>query len=583
MNKLNKSIDLTKIYDIKIVQILFNILFSLSTACITAILIIGEWSNSVIDIVLPTLSFFIMLFISIKFNLLKTIFYHTNRITLLISTILGIYTIYLIFLNMPDYSTTFANIIFVVFSIPAAIIVLYLFYSKFWHYFKLFIRSLDKLEKTFLIVAISIFTIAIIIIYNVTNVFTKAYISEPNRIYNLTYSIKNDESIQIGQKFVNQIFDRIRGDVIFTSDTQVILGDDLYNTINGGENDLRQPLFAIFSIPFTIVPRIISDFTIKEIYPFMLAIVQSSLVFISIVLLQRLMKLKGWTRLLFMIFLSVSYPTLLFLVNMEQYVISVFYLVTFIYMSINDIKDKDIAYICATGTLLTSGIFFPLLFEKRDFKKSIKIVLFTFLKFMAIFIISAKILLVLPTTLNNQINTFSIFTDESKPFNERINMYSNFALNTVAAPEITISEDDFLNQILVSGIYVLRLSAYNPQLSQTNNTDINICGVIILLLTLIAFISNYKDKLSKICIFWIVFSIILLPILRYGAYENGFILYTYYFSWAFVCLLFKFFESIFKKLPKIKNILYTFAIIIIGTVNFYGIYQIIEFGIQYYK
>ena len=40
MNKLNKSIDLSKIYNNKLVQIIINILFSISTASLTAILIV---------------------------------------------------------------------------------------------------------------------------------------------------------------------------------------------------------------------------------------------------------------------------------------------------------------------------------------------------------------------------------------------------------------------------------------------------------------------------------------------------------------------------------------------------------------
>ena len=292
MNKLNKSIDLSKIYNNKIVQIILSILLSLSTASLTAILITGEWSNTVLDIVLPTLSFLIMLFISIKFDLFKNIFANISKATLIVSTILGIYATYLIFLRMPEYSTTFARLPFVICAIPFAITFLYLFYAKFWHYFKAFIKSLNKMEKNFIIVGISIFSIAIIVIYNMTNVFTKAHITEPNRIYYIKYSIENEESKRIGQSFVDGAYSRIRGNVIFTSDTQVILGDDLYNYVNAGENDYRQPFFAIFSMPFTLVPRIIADFTIWEIYPFLLAIVQACLVLISIVLLQRLMKFQ---------------------------------------------------------------------------------------------------------------------------------------------------------------------------------------------------------------------------------------------------------------------------------------------------
>ena len=87
MNKLNKSIDLSKIYNNKFVQILVNILFSLSTASLTAILIVSEWSSSVIDIISPTLSFAIMLFIVFKFKLLSKIFNNTNKIILFISAI----------------------------------------------------------------------------------------------------------------------------------------------------------------------------------------------------------------------------------------------------------------------------------------------------------------------------------------------------------------------------------------------------------------------------------------------------------------------------------------------------------------
>ena len=64
MNTLNKSIDLSKIYNNKIIQILINVLFSISCASLTAILIVADLSNSVIDIALPLASFFIMLFVT---------------------------------------------------------------------------------------------------------------------------------------------------------------------------------------------------------------------------------------------------------------------------------------------------------------------------------------------------------------------------------------------------------------------------------------------------------------------------------------------------------------------------------------
>lgn len=583
MNKLNKSINLSKIYDNKFVQIILNVLFSLSTASLTAILIIGDLSNWITDILLPTLSFMIMLLLFVKFKLLKQIFSKMNKIILFISSVLGTYAVYLISLNMPDYSTTYAHPIFIILAIPSAILLLYWFYTKFWYYFKAFFTSLDKFEKYFLSISICIFTVVVIVVYNMTNIFSHAYISEENRQYVLQYEVKNDETVKRGQQFVEDVFERVRGDIVFTTDTQYILDGDIYNNITAKENDIRQPFFAIFSLPFTIIPKLISDITFSGLYPMLLAIVQGFIVFVTIILLEKMMKLSKPSKILFTIFMTFTYPTLLFLINLEQYVIPVFYLIVFIFMSIKDIKDKNMVYIMATGSLLTSGILFPLLGKLKDLKYSIKNIFFTFLTCIAIFIISAKILLLLPPELNNEINKIGQFTQTEITYLDKFNMYTNFSLNTIIAPEIEVVNKDFINQILYTKDYQYKLDAQNYRVVQANTKDFNIFGLVIFIIAVLGFALNRKDKFSQICFAWILFSIILLPVLGYGAYENGFILYTYYFSWAFVCLIFKFVEKLLSKWPKIKNTIYALAIIPMAIINFYGIYQIIVFGMQYYK
>lgn len=581
MNKLNKSIDLSKIYNNKLVQIIINILFSISTASLTAILIVGEWSNSIIDIILPTLSFSIMLFITFKFQLLKLIFRNSNKIILFASAILGAYAIYLTSLNMLDYSTTFAHAIYLLLAIPSAITFLYWFYSKLWYYAKLFFKSLDKMEKGFLIIAICVSSIGIIIIYNITTIFTYAYVPDEKRTYNLSYDIKNEETIKEGKELVERTYGKLQA-LVYTSDTQVLLETDTFNNINDSENDIRQPFFSLFAMPFTILPKLIASLSLETIYPFLIAIVQAILVFISIILLEKIIHLKGISKLLFMIFLSIAYPTLLFIINMEQYVIPVFYLIVFIYMAINNIKSKEVFYIFATGSMLTSGIFFPLLGEKKDFKKSVKMIFFTALKFLAIFIISAKILLFSPYKLNDQLELFSFFVHEAATPTQRVNMYTNFTLNTVLAPEIKAKEYLFAHLKSASNEHWIELKAYNQCIDQANNDKTNIFGIIILILITLGFVFNRKDTFAQICFAWVLFSIVLLVIFGYGAFENGFILYTYYFSWAFVCLLFKFFETVLQKWPKVKNTIYVLAIIPVAVINFYGIYQLIEFGLQYY-
>lgn len=295
-----------------------------------------------------------------------------------------------------------------------------------------------------------------------------------------------------------------------------------------------------------------------------------------------MMKLKGVSRLLFMVFSCVTYPTLLFLINMEQYVIHVFYLISFIYMSINKNKDRDMLYIMSTGSLITSGILFPLLGERNDLKKSIKNIFFTFLKFVAILIISAKILLFLPGNLISQLDNMSDYYDNDVSSVDRINMYTNFTLNTIVAPKIEVKESILASLSMSSNNYDYHIVAYNQTVNQADNQVMNVFGIIILAMAILGFILNRKDGFSKVCFAWILFSIVLLPIIGYGSNENGFILYSYYFSWAFVCLVFKLFEALFRKLPKIKNVIYALSIIPISIVNFYAIYQLIIFGMQYY-
>lgn len=585
MSLLNKTIDLSKVYDNKFIKILINILFCLSTASLTEILIVHSFSSPTLDIALLLLSFFIMLFVCFKFDLLKKIFTNTNKIILIVSIILGLYALYITYTFTNEYILTHSNVLYAFFAIFSSITFLYWFYTKLWYYLKLFFKSLDKMEKNFLIIAISVFAVAIIIIYNLTSVFTHAQIAEEDKNYVLYYSEENEQTLQMGQYMKNDVFRVLTGNLLFTADTQFIIDTDAYSNINAKENDIRQPFFGLFTLPFTIAPRLIADITFNETYPFLIAIVQGFLVFVTIILLGKMMKLTGITRLIFMLFLTFTYPTLLFLINMEQYVIHVFYLIVFIYMAINKIKDKDILYIMATGTLVTSGILFPLLGEKKNFKESIKNIFFTFLKFAAILIITGKIVLYTPEQLHEQYNNLVIYTngaDDPVATDVQANMYTNFALNTVIAPKIKSEEALLAGKVLVMGDLKARIQAFNYKLQQTENTSTNVFGLVILGMVVLGFILNRKDSFSKICFAWVLFSVFLLLIVGYGAKENGFLLYSYYFSWAFVCLLFKLFETLLKKWPKIKNTIYTLAIIPISLINFYGIYQLIIFGMQYY-
>ena len=87
----------------------------------------------------------------------------------------------------------------------------------------------------------------------------------------------------------------------------------------------------------------------------------------------------------------------------------------------------------------------------------------------------------------------------------------------------------------------------------------------------------------QICFAWVIFSILLLGVMGWGAAEDGLILYTFYFAWAFICLMFKGIERMLSKVPKIRNSVYSLAIATIIVVNVNIMVQIVQFGIKYYS
>lgn len=114
-----------------------------------------------------------------------------------------------------------------------------------------------------------------------------------------------------------------------------------------------------------------------------------------------------------------------------------------------------------------------------------------------------------------------------------------------------------------------------------NYTSINIIGVIILILCIISFILNRKNKINLISLLWIIFSFIILFIIGWGTTENGLILYSLYFGWAYIILIFNLFRKIEDK-KVIFNILFIILIIIMICINFKELFKIIDFAKKFY-
>ena len=110
---------------------------------------------------------------------------------------------------------------------------------------------------------------------------------------------------------------------------------------------------------------------------------------------------------------------------------------------------------------------------------------------------------------------------------------------------------------------------------------ISVIGIIILLICLISSVLNRKNKFSIIAGLWLVFSIILLLIIGWGTVENGLILYSLYFAWAYLSLYFMFIKKVFKNRKVFISIIIITSIIML-IFNISELINIIRFAIKYY-
>ena len=325
--------------------------------------------------------------------------------------------------------------------------------------------------------------------------------------------------------------------------------------IIGLENDIRQPLFALYSIPF-VAPFIalfgLLSFLGAGVIPFTIEVSQIILLVITGYLLSLIISDDFKKRILFFLLFNSLYSTLLFSFMLEQYIVAVFYLVLLLYAYHNNSKTDDL-YVAATGTLSTSAIMFPLLFNPNDriyhkIRKIIKAVFYG----LVVFLLLNRIDLIVG--LFDNVSKLLSFNGNSIWLFNRVKQYTYFIRSIFIVP----------NASLVGGKWVLN-----------DILVVNITGICLFLLCLLGYYFNRKNKIAKISIYFVLFSLLLLCLVGWGTAENGLILYTLYFGWAFLILIYLLFEYLFNKIH-LSKAFYSFILIVIICLFSYNFYYILD-------
>lgn len=360
-------------------------------------------------------------------------------------------------------------------------------------------------------------------------------------------------------------------DIIYTSDSPCIVKENVYLDLMDFENDLRQPLFAVFAAPFTGIPYLMAKLigATASVQAMLINSVQIIMLFAANLILAGMLKLNPLKRFCFMLLTCCTYTQLLFTLMMEQYIIAYFWLILCIYLISEKQKPDRIALWGAGGTLLTGMILLPFMSDNspiRNFKAWFMDMVKYGLEFAVLMLAFCRFDLVL--SLTPQLSRFIKFTGKSVTFADKFCQYTNFIKGCFIAPDAEANNITF--------------DYISWQMSTV--TGIDFAGVLILILVVFSAIWNRDKKSSRLAAGWVGFSLVVLLGLGWGTKENGLILYSLYFGWAFLVLLFQLVEKIESKL-NIRFLIPVFsacAVITLLVINIPAITEMIDFAITYY-
>ena len=354
--------------------------------------------------------------------------------------------------------------------------------------------------------------------------------------------------------------------VLYSTDTGVQVHNNAFQNALSSENDLRQPLFALFSFPFGQIAGLgafIFGFVPTEIsYSVFLVLLQGFVLSICSILLSRMM--RQFDSIACLSFFSFMYATIFFSLNIEQYVFGIFWLMILVYHFVMKNESNPWLFSAATGSLITNAIWLPFILPKKKFKEYFLEGLKYGLIFLALLIVFGQTSRFISDLVGfskyNEAMGFQLtFVDKLLQF---INFIASCFIAPTAKPCINCTDHASYEMLPV--------------------TSLNILGLILLVIMIISFIWNRKEKIAQVGFGWLLFSFLILCLIGWGTADNELFIYGIYFSWAYFVLIYLFLHKLLQSFPKIEKwVIFALCLLLI-VVNGHEIYNIIVFGKAHY-
>lgn len=366
-------------------------------------------------------------------------------------------------------------------------------------------------------------------------------------------------------------------DIVYTSDSPCLVTRNAYLCLYHLQNDLRQPLFAVFAAPLIGFGYALSVplAHISPVFtPLFMNVIQVLMLVAANLMLAKIINLDTVGRVCFILFTSATYTTLLFSIMMEQYIVAYFWLIFVIYSYIEYKRVTVFSLSVAGGTLLTSLVLMPFSYTNEQ-KNNIS-------KLQA-FVISVENSILGFLTILLTFGRLDVFIGFSKT-TKQLSAFAGSEISLVGRIKQYLS---FISSCFIAPNAVVDKTTYDHiswQLSKSVISQISIVGIMIIVLCIVGFIANRKNALARISAFWVCFSVLLLCIVGWGSAENGMILYSLYFGWAFIVLLFQLINWCSEKLKfrYLTPIISGIAIVTMAVLNYHGIKALLSFAFTYY-
>ncbi|MCL1849379.1 MAG: hypothetical protein FWF83_06895, partial [Clostridiales bacterium] len=282
------------------------------------------------------------------------------------------------------------------------------------------------------------------------------------------------------------------------------------------------------------------------------------------------LRLGDFDQLFYLLTLYISYPVLLFVLNIEQYVFALFWLSLYLYGACGGQSPEEwhpTAFAGAAGSLLASGVF--LFFAPgKGVKQTILTILrsgFAFLGFVIVF--GQLPILTGGVQSIESLSHMASLSFTAPALQDKAMQYLSFVHDCLLAPAAGLSTG-LANHIV------------SYQLVET--AGVNVIGCVLLALAFLGFILNIKDKYCLACFTWMLFSYCLLGLAGWRLAENAMVMYGVLFSWALLSLIYKGLHKALPKHPVIRLGVAGAFFVLLAAVNIRALRELILFGLAYY-